>query len=427
MSEIKAVFAREILDSRGNPTVEVEVETVSGTLGRASVPSGASTGEHEAVELRDRDKKRFGGQGVLSAVHNVEDVIGPEICGMDVLDQNGIDQEMIELDGTNNKEHLGANAVLGVSLACARAAAAELGMPLYRYIGGVNAKVLPVPMINIFNGGMHSSSRSAIQEYMIRPVGAESFPEAMQMGAAVFSGLKRLLEERRWSTAVGDEGGFAPPELQGGAEAVLELIVKAIEKAGFTPGEEITIAIDAAASSFYRSGLYDYRIFEGENAAVLDGEGQIEFLGRLLDRFPIDSIEDGAGENDWECWEKLTAALGKKCQLVGDDLFVTNTAYLQQGIDRKCANAILIKPNQTGTLTEVCDTAAMALANSYKCIISHRSGETCDPFIADLAVGLGTGQIKAGSLARGERLAKYNQLLRIDEQLGNIGRYGNIF
>lgn len=426
MSEIKSLFAREILDSRGTPTVEVEVETASGTFGRASVPSGASAGGHEARELRDGDPERFNGRGVLKAVHNVEEIIGPEISGMDVLDQCGIDQEMIEIDGTRNKEHLGANAMLGVSIACARAAAAELGMPLYRYIGGTNAKLLPVPMMNIFNGGLHSGSPSAIQEYMIRPIGAGSFPEAMQMGISVFRELKKLLEVRSWSTSVGDEGGFAPPELRGGAGAVLELLVNAIENAGFTPGTEVSIAIDAAASSFYRNGQYDYRIFEGENAPVFDGGGQIAFLEELTRKYPIDSIEDGLAEDDWENWQKLTALLGGRCQLVGDDLFVTASDRLRRGIVNHCANAIIIKPNQIGTLTEVCDTADLAHKNSYRCIASHRSGETCDHFIADLAVALNCGQIKTGAPMRGERIEKYNQLLRINEQLGNTGRFAGI-
>ena len=427
MSEIRSVSAREILDSRGNPTVEVEVESARGIFGRASVPSGISTGEHEALELRDGDRDRFGGLGVLSAVRNVEEIIGPELCGMDLLDQNGVDQTMIELDGTPEKERLGANAVLGVSLACARAAAAELGLPLYRYIGGCNARVLPVPMLNLVNGGMHSGARSAVQEYMIRPVGAENFPEALRMGFKVRRELENLLEEKNWSAAVGDEGGFAPPELQGGAPWVLELLTQAIERAKFTPLEEVSIALDVAAGAFFADGAYDYTLFEGEKAPKLTCDEQIAFLRGLTEKFPVDSIEDGAAEEDWETWEKLTAVLGDSCQLVGDDLFATNPKYLRQGIDRGCANAVLLKPNQIGTLSEVCDTAAMARNAGYKCIVSHRSGETCDPFAADLAVALGTGQIKAGSLCRGERVAKYNQLLRINEQLGDVARYGSLW
>jgi len=426
MSEIRSVSAREILDSRGNPTVEVEVESARGIFGRASVPSGISTGEREALELRDGDAGRYGGKGVLSAVRNVEELISPEICGLDLLDQNGVDQVMIELDGTPDKERLGANAVLAVSLACARAAAAELGLPLYRYIGGCGAKVLPVPMMNLFSGGMHSDANSAFQEYMIRPVGAESFPEALRMGSQVRLELEKLLEEKHWSPSLGDDGGFAPPELSGGAPELLEALTSAVERAGFTPGEEISIAIDAAAGAFFADGLYDYSIFEGEDAPKRSGEEQIAFLRTLAERFPVDSIEDGAAEEDWETWEKLTSELGGKCQLVGDDLFATNPKYLRQGIDRGCANAILLKTNQIGTLTEVCDTAAMARDAGYKCIVSHRSGETCDPFAADLAVALGAGQIKAGALS-GERVAIYNQLLRISEQLDDVARFGSLW
>ena len=426
MSEIRNVSAREILDSRGNPTVEVEVESARGIFGRASVPSGISTGEREALELRDGDADRYGGKGVLSAVRNVEELISPEISGLDLLDQNGVDQVMIELDGTPDKERLGANAVLAVSLACARAAAAELGLPLYRYIGGCGAKVLPVPMITCFSGGMHSDANSAFQEYMIRPVGAESFPEALRMGARVRPELEKLLDEKHWTPALGDDGGFAPPELSGGAAELLEMLTSAVERAGFTPGEEITIAIDAASGAFFADNVYDYSIFEGENAPKRTGKEQIAFLRSLAEKFPVDSIEDGAAEEDWDSWEQLSAELGDRCQLVGDDLFASNPRYLRQGIDRGCANAILLKPNQIGTLTEVCDTAAMARNAGYKCIVSLRSGETCDPFAADLAVALGAGQIKAGALC-GERVAVYNQLLRISEQLDDVARFGSLW
>ena len=424
MSEIKSVSAREILDSRGNPTVEVEVETASGIFGRASVPSGASTGKAEALELRDGDKGRYNGKGVLKAVENVEELIAPEITDMDVQDQCGVDQEMILLDGTSDKSRLGANAMLGVSLACARAASLELGVPLYRYLGGFNAKTLPVPLMNVFNGGLHSGARCAFQEFMLHSPRAESFSQALHQGRAVIASLRKLLEDRRWSVTLGDEGGFAPAELKGGTRAVLELLTEAIEKARFTPGHEVSIAVDAAATSFFHDGVYDYALFE-EGGRQLTPAEQIGFLKEITEAFPVDSIEDGLAEEEWSSWQELTRTLGGKCQLVGDDLFVTNATRLRKGIQSGCANAILLKPNQIGTLTECCDTASLARNAGFKAIMSHRSGETCDPFIADLAVALGTGQIKAGSLARGERVAKYNQLLRIEEQLGDIALYGD--
>jgi enolase len=425
MSEIKALSAREILDSRGNPTVEVEVETEKGFVGRASVPSGASTGKAEALELRDGDSRRFNGKGVLKAVANVENIIAPEIIGMDVADQCGIDQEICHLDGTPEKKALGANAALGVSLACARAASLELGLPLYRYLGGSNAKHLPVPLMNVFNGGLHSGAPCAFQEFMLHSPGAESFSQAIRRAWAVIHALRQILEERHWSLTVGDEGGFAPSQLKGGVRAVLELLTGAIEKANLTPGTDMSIAVDAAASSFYHDGIYDYSLFE-ENGPRLTPAEQIGFLRELTEEFCVDSIEDGLAEESWEEWQTLTAELGSRCQLVGDDLFVTSMARLRKGIQSRCANAILLKPNQIGTLTESCDAAFLARANGFRTIMSHRSGETCDPFIADLAVGLGTMQIKAGSLARGERIAKYNQLLRIEEQLGDTAIYGMI-
>ena len=423
MSEIKSVFAREILDSRGTPTVEVEVETSKGVFARASVPSGASKGRCEAVELRDGDKKRFRGKGVLKAVYNVEELIAPEINGMDICDQWGIDQEMIDLDGTSDKSRLGANAMLAVSLACARGAAQELGLPLYRYLGGTNARVLPVPMLNVFNGGVHSGAPVACQEFMLRCGGAESFSDAVEMASEVISVLREMLKEKGCSLALGDEGGFAPAELKGGTVEVLELLNCAIEKASFTPGREISLAIDMASGSFFKDGFYDYSLFEKDRAR-LTPEEQIGFLKKLVTDWHVDSIEDGLAEEEWESWQKLTQELGQKCQLVGDDLFVTNSERLTRGIREKCANAILLKPNQIGTLTETCTTAHLAQRSNYKTIMSHRSGETCDNFIADLAVALGTGQIKTGSLARSERLAKYNQLLRIEEQLGDGALYG---
>ena len=425
MSEIKNIYAREILDSRGNPTVEVEVELESGALGRASVPSGASAGSFEALELRDGDTSRYNGRGVLRAVENVEETIAPELIGQDALDQTGIDSSLVDLDGTSEKEKLGANAVLGVSLAVARAAADELSLPLYRYLGGVNAKTMPIPMMNILNGARHSDAQLAFQEFMIYPHGFSCFSDALRAGVEVFQSLKELLRKGNYTTLVGDEGGFAPA-IEGGAICAIELILEAVSNAGYTSGEEISIALDCAANEFYdeKNQRYDYRKFEGSNAAVFTAEEQIEYLAMLAERYPIVSIEDGLAEEDWSNWQKLTQRLGSSVQLVGDDLFVTNCSRIEQGITMKAANAVLIKPNQIGTLTETLDAIQLARQSGYKVIVSHRSGETCDSFIADLAVAVNAGQIKAGSLSRGERMAKYNQLLRIEEQLGYTARFG---
>ena len=420
--EIVDIHAREILDSRGNPTVEVEVLLESGAFGRAAVPSGASTGEHEALELRDGDKSRYGGKGVLQAVKNVNEVIAPKLIGMDAANQRLIDKTMIELDGTKTKSNLGANAILGVSLAVAKASADDLGLPLYRYIGGTNAYVLPVPMMNIINGGAHSDAPIAFQEFMIRPVGAPSFREGLRMGAEVFHALKKVLKGRGLSTAVGDEGGFAP-NLEG-TEDALGCIVKAIEAAGYKPGEEVRIGLDCASSEFYKDGIYDYTIFEGEKGAKRTADEQIEYLKGLISKFPIDSIEDGMAENDWEGWRKLTQAIGDRCQLVGDDLFVTNVDFLKKGIAEGCGNSILIKVNQIGSLTETLDAIDMAHRHGYTSVTSHRSGETEDATIADIAVATNSGQIKTGSLSRSDRMAKYNQLLRIEEELGSLAVYG---
>lgn len=427
MSEIVSVHAREIIDSRGNPTVEVEVATVGGAFGRAAVPSGASTGEHEALELRDGDKSRYMGKGVLKAVANVNDVIAPEIIGMEVTDQVGIDKTMLKLDGTPTKSNLGANAILGVSLACARAAADLLGMPLYRYIGGANAKTLPVPMMNIINGGSHSDAPIAFQEFMIRPVGAVSFREGLRMGSEVFHNLKKVLHERGLSTAVGDEGGFAPA--LNGTEDAIESIIEAIKRAGYKPGRkeeggDVSIAMDCASSEFYADGIYDYTKFEGEKGAKRTSVEQVAYLEELVAKYPIDSIEDGMSENDWEGWQLLTDRLGKRCQLVGDDLFVTNVEFLRKGIEMGCANSILIKVNQIGTLTETMDAIEMAHRAGYTSVTSHRSGETEDATIADIAVATNSGQIKTGSMSRSDRMAKYNQLLRIEEELGDEAVYG---
>lgn len=423
--KINKIIAREILDSRGNPTVEVTVMTENGTLATASVPSGASTGEHEAHELRDGIMSRYLGRGVLKAVSNVNDIIAPVLVGHSVFEQTAIDRMMIELDGTPNKSRLGANAILAVSLAVAKAAAAYLKTPLYRYLGTPNSNVLPVPMMNIMNGGSHSDSPIAFQEFMIRPVGAQCFSEALRIGAEVFHTLKTVLKENGLNTAVGDEGGFAP-ELSGVDEA-LNLIVKAIERAGYQPGQDVTIALDCASSEFYFDGYYDYTKFEGKDAMVLNRQSQVEYLKELVRKYPIDSIEDGMSENDWEGWKMLTEELGDKCQLVGDDLFVTNVNFLAQGIKNNCANAILVKLNQIGTLTETLEAIAMAQRHGYKAIVSHRSGETEDTFIADLAVATDCGQIKTGSLSRSERIAKYNRLLRIEEELGGYSVYGLAF
>lgn len=422
MSQIISVHAREILDSRGNPTIEVEVLTNSGYHGRAAVPSGASTGENEALELRDGDVNRYMGKGVLKAVHNVNNVIAEEILGMNVSDQAGIDRRMIELDGTPTKSNLGANAILGVSLAVAKAAASFHGMPLYRYIGGVNAVTLPVPMMNIINGGSHSDAPIAFQEFMIRPVGAASFSEGLRMGSEVFHSLKKVLKERGLSTAVGDEGGFAP--VLNGTEDALDSIIKAIENAGYKAGTDITIALDCAASEFYVNDLYDYTKFEGASALKRSSQQQVDFISGLIEKYPIDSVEDGMAENDWDGWKLLTDKLGKRCQLVGDDNFVTNVEYLKKGIAMGCANSILIKVNQIGTLTETLDTIEMAHRAGYTTVTSHRSGETEDATIADIAVATNAGQIKTGSLSRSDRMAKYNQLLRIEEELGSLAVYG---
>ena len=422
MSEILGVHAREILDSRGNPTIEVEVTTANGFVGRAAVPSGASTGENEALELRDGDKGRYLGKGVLKAVANVNDVIAPEIIGMNVFDQVGVDKAMIALDGTATKSNLGANAILGVSLATAHAAAAELGMPLYRYIGGANAKSLPVPMMNIINGGSHSDAPIAFQEFMIRPVGAPTFREAIRMGAEVFHNLKKVLHARGLSTAVGDEGGFAP--VLEGTEDAIESILKAIEAAGYVAGKDITIGMDCASSEFYKDGIYDYTKFEGEKGAKRTSAEQVEYLKGLVEKYPVDSIEDGMAENDWEGWKMLTEAIGDKCQLVGDDLFVTNVEFLKKGIEMGCGNSILIKVNQIGSLTETLDAIEMAHRAGYTSVTSHRSGETEDATIADIAVATNSGQIKTGSMSRSDRMAKYNQLLRIEEELGDEAVYG---
>ena len=424
MSEIRDVHAREILDSRGNPTVEVEVVLDSGAVGTAAVPSGASTGENEALELRDGDRKRYGGKGVLKAVENVNEKIFPELDGMEALDQIGIDRTMIELDGTPTKEKLGANAILGVSLAVAHAAAEELELPLYRYLGGVNGKVLPVPMMNIINGGSHSDAPIAFQEFMIRPVGAPCFSEGLRMGAEVFHALKRILKEKSLSTAVGDEGGFAP-DFKGGTEEALDSIVKAIDLAGYRPGKDVRIALDCASSEFFVNGIYDYRKFEGAAGVERDAAAQVDYLEKLIRLYPIDSIEDGMSESDWDGWKLLTDRLGDRCQLVGDDLFVTNVKYLEKGIELGAASAILIKVNQIGTLTETLDAIEMAHRAGYAAVISHRSGETEDTTIADIAVATNAGQIKTGSLSRTDRICKYNQLLRIEEQLGDLAYYGN--
>ena len=422
MSIIESVFARQILDSRGNPTVEVDVITESGIMGRAAVPSGASTGEHEAHELRDGDKSKYLGKGVLKAVQNVNELIAPEILGYSVFDQKIIDQTMIDLDGTVNKSKLGANAILGVSLAIAKAAADESSQPLFRYLGGVNAHLLPVPMMNIINGGSHSDAPIAFQEFMIRPIGASSFSEALRMGAEIFHHLKSILKSKGLSTAVGDEGGFAP-SFAGGTEEALDSVLKAIDAAGYKAGEEITIAMDCAASEFYEEGNYNYAKFEGENGKVRTSAEQVTYLTSLINKYPIDSIEDGMDENDWEGWKILTKAIGDRCQLVGDDLLVTNVDYLKRAIDEKCANSILIKVNQIGTLSETFAAIEMAHKAGWTAIVSHRSGETEDNTIADISVALNTGQIKTGSLSRSDRMAKYNQLLRIEEELDDSAVY----
>ena len=424
MSIIIKVHARQILDSRGNPTIEVDVVTENGILGRAAVPSGASTGEHEAVELRDGGKA-YMGKGVLKAVDNVNTTIADEIIGMSVFEQNLIDQTMIELDGTPNKSNLGANAILGVSLAVAKAAANELGMPLYRYVGGVSANTLPVPMMNIINGGSHSDAPIAFQEFMIMPVKAKDFTHAMQMGTEIFHNLKKVLHDRHLSTAVGDEGGFAP-NLAGGTEDAIESIKIAVEKAGYKFGEDVMIALDCAASEFYVDGKYDYKKFEGESGKIRTSAEQAEYLAELASKYPIISIEDGMYEDDWDGWKYLTDLIGNKIQLVGDDLFVTNVQRLKTGIDKGIANSILVKVNQIGTLTETIAAVNMAHNAGYTSVMSHRSGETEDNTIADLAVALNCGQIKTGSASRSDRMAKYNQLLRIEEELGSTAYFPGV-
>ena len=420
--KIKSIEGREILDSRGNPTIEAEVLLESGVIGVASVPSGASTGEHEAIELRDGDPKRYGGKGVLKAVENINEKIAPALIGMSALDQRAIDRKMIALDGSKNKSRLGANAILGVSLAVAKAAANYLRIPLYRYIGGTNTFTLPVPMMNIINGGSHSDAPIAFQEFMIRPVGAPSYHEGLRMGAEVFHALKKVLHDRGLSTAVGDEGGFAPA-LEGTEDAI-ESIMKAIEKAGYVPGKDVMIGMDCASSEFYRDGIYDYTVFEGEKGVKRTSDEQVDYLEHLIDKYPIDSIEDGMSENDWEGWKKLTDRIGSRCQLVGDDLFVTNVDFLSKGIAQGCANSILIKVNQIGSLSETLDAIEMAHRHGYTTVTSHRSGETEDTTIADIAVATNSGQIKTGSLSRSDRMAKYNRLLKIEEELGDTAVYG---
>lgn len=424
MSIIIKIHARQILDSRGNPTIEVDVITENGVLGRAAVPSGASTGEHEAVELRDGGKA-FMGKGVMKAVENVNRKIAEELLGTSVFEQNLIDQRMIDLDATPNKSNLGANAILGVSLAVAKAAANELGLPLYRYIGGVSANTLPVPMMNIINGGSHSDAPIAFQEFMIIPVKAKNFTHAMQMGTEIFHHLKKELHDRGLSTAVGDEGGFAP-NLAGGTEDAIETIQKAVEKAGYKFGDEIMIALDCAASEFYVNGTYDYKKFEGENGKIRSSKEQAEYLAELANKYPIISIEDGMQEDDWDGWKYLTDLVGHKVQLVGDDLFVTNVNRLKTGIDKGIANSILVKVNQIGTLTETIAAVNMAHNAGYTSVMSHRSGETEDNTIADLAVALNCGQIKTGSASRSDRMAKYNQLLRIEEELGDVAYFPGV-
>lgn len=420
--KIANIIAREILDSRGTPTVEVDVILENGITGRASVPSGASTGEHEALELRDFDRTRYAGKGVLKAIRHIHNDIAPALQGMNVLEQREIDRLMIALDNTSTKSNLGANAILGVSLAVAKAAANYLKIPLYRYIGGCNTYVMPVPMMNIINGGSHSDAPIAFQEFMIRPVGAKSFHEGLRMGAEVFYELKNVLKARNLSTAVGDEGGFAPS--LNGTEDALNCILMAIKAAGYEPQKDITIGLDCASSEFYNDGMYDYTRFEGLNAAIRTSYEQVNYLEELCKKYPIDSIEDGMAENDWEGWKLLTERIGHRCQLVGDDLFVTNVKFLSRGIQEKCGNSILIKVNQIGTLSETLDAIDLAHRHGYTTIISHRSGETEDTTIADISVATNSGQIKTGSLSRSDRMAKYNQLLRIEEELGPKAMYG---
>ena len=420
--KITKITARQILDSRGTPTVEAKVQLANGAVGIASVPSGASTGSHEAHELRDGDPSYYFGKGVLKAVDNVNKIIAPSLVGLSVYEQAALDRIMIDLDGTPNKSLLGANAILAVSLSLAKAAARSVDLPLYRYLGNQDSAIIPVAMMNIMNAGSHSDSPIAFQEFMIRPKGADTFTEALRMGAEVFHNLKGILKSRGYNTSVGDEGGFAPvlPDIS----MALELIVEAIEKSGYVPDKDISLALDCAASEFYIGGYYDYRKFEGEDSFALDMIGQLEYLKDLIGKYPIDSIEDGMDENDWEGWKCMTEQIGSRCQLVGDDFFVTNVEYLSKGIRKGCANAILIKPNQIGTLTETLEAVTLAMKNGYNAIISHRSGDTEDTFIADLAVATGCGQIKTGSLSRSERIAKYNRLLEIENELGGRALYG---
>ena len=424
MPYITDVYAREVLDSRGNPTIEVEVYTESGAFGRGMVPSGASTGEYEAVELRDGDKSRYLGKGVSKAVDNVNNVIADALLGYDVLEQNAIDKLMIELDGTPNKGKLGANAILGVSIAVARAAADYLNVPLYKYLGGFNTKVLPTPMMNIVNGGSHSDAPIAFQEFMILPVGAPSFKEALRWGAEIFNELKSILHKRGLVTAVGDEGGFAP-NFEGTEDGV-ETILEAIKNVGLEPGKDVFLGFDCAASEFYEDGVYDYTKFEGDKGAKRTSAEQVDYLEELVNKYPIITIEDGMDENDWDGWKLLTDRLGSKVQLVGDDLFVTNTAKLSEGIEKGIGNSILIKVNQIGTLTETFDAIEMAQKAGYTAVVSHRSGETEDSTISDIAVATNAGQIKTGSLSRTDRIAKYNQLLRIEDELGEVARYDGL-
>ena len=420
MSNITKIRGRQILDSRGNPTVEVDVFS-GDIMGRAAVPSGASTGEYEAVELRDGGDK-YHGKSVTKAVKNVNNIISKELVGKSCNDQTGIDQFLIDLDGTNNKSNLGANAILGVSLACAHLASKISNEPLYKYLGGQEATLLPVPMMNIINGGSHSDAPIAFQEFMIRPVGADSFSESLRYGAEIFHTLKSIIKSKKLSTAVGDEGGFAP-NFTGGTEEAIDTILNSIDKAGFSVGKDITLAMDCAASEFYKDGKYNYKIFEGDNGHVRDSAEQVEYLKSLVDQYPIDSIEDGCDENDWDGWNMLTKEIGDRCQLVGDDLLVTNLKYLKRAIEEKSANSILIKPNQIGTLTETINAINLAKESGWTAVVSHRSGETEDTTISDIAVGLNVGQIKTGSLSRSDRIAKYNQLLRIEEDLGDKAKF----
>ncbi len=420
MSNITKIRGRQILDSRGNPTVEVDIFS-GDIMGRAAVPSGASTGEYEAVELRDGGDKYLG-KSVTKAVKNVNNIIAKELVGKSCNDQAGIDQFLIDLDGTNNKSNLGANAILGVSLACAHLASKISNEPLYKYLGGQEANLLPVPMMNIINGGSHSDAPIAFQEFMIRPVGADSFSESLRYGAEIFHTLKSIIKSKKLSTAVGDEGGFAP-NFTGGTEEAIDTILHSIDKAGFSVGKDITLAMDCAASEFYKDGKYNYKIFEGDNGHIRDSAEQVEYLKSLVDQYPIDSIEDGCDENDWDGWYMLTKEIGDRCQLVGDDLLVTNLKYLKRAIEEKSANSILIKPNQIGTLTETINAINLAKESGWTAVVSHRSGETEDTTISDIAVGLNVGQIKTGSLSRSDRIAKYNQLLRIEEDLGDKAKF----